>query len=551
MSELTRHIRGHKDDTFTFNDILWWLIPENRFGQHYCHWWECPPWGKDQPMDNSLRFLYFTVPAGAIINQAYLEISAREDDDHVDCHVKIRAELAAAPAQITSVDDFYDRPRTAASVLWHNVPAFKNNNLYQTPDLSTLIQELVDTFPDTRKTIQFFIENDGSARDSHRIYHHFGGWPAAKPKLFIKYNSDDPPIFVDPLDRCSLADQSGCWEPWGDTLTENHPWAIRLPDEDYFLALAGGLLTFSIPSGDWNALYILFSYLKWPLLNDKGQHLCFQARAVSAEGDEHHHFTAYLFDLRKELDTHIVEAVVSHGDDWGPEPLPPIYEDDKSAFFFGLGPGQFDICDWFIKARKEVGLSTDPKGWQVTQVRIALERHLEAGFQEIVSDYFHLTYAQAPMPTPPSPIKNWLIQDMNHAWHLNTKQINVETDVPCHLYLRFKDEPPEWHARVTWRRGVPITNDPGLAMKEYDQIEQEQDGDTLCHLFTLDPFPSKTRIWYYFIGTIAGGDVKSRSQFFRQEYELHYLVDLFDEVWGCTPTPAPTYAILLYEAWTS
>ncbi|MBA7653712.1 hypothetical protein ES703_61569 [subsurface metagenome] len=551
MSEITRTLRGHRNDTWTRDGVLYYLALENRFGQHYYHWWEKPPFGEDAPMDNSLRFNWFTVPAGAVIDQAYVEISARKDDDHINCHVKIRAELAADPTQIMSVDDFYARPRSAAAVLWHNVPAFKKDEVYRTPDLSTLVQELVDTFPDTRKNIQLFIENDGSDRDSHREYNHYGGWPKEAPKLYIKYNADDPPVYVDPLDRCSLADQSGCWEPWGDTLTENNLWAIRLPDEPYSISLADGLLTFSIPSGDWNALYILFSYLKWTLTNDKGQHLWFQARAVSAEGDDHFHFTTYLFDLRRELDTHIVEAVVSHGDHWGPEPLPNRYEETKSGFFFGLGPGQFDIVDWFIKARKKVGLTTDPQGWYVTQVRIALERVEEAGFQEIVSDYFHLTYSQEPMPTPPSPTKNWLITDYSHSWHLDTKRICVKTDVLCHLYLRFKDEPPEWHARVTWRRGVADTKDPSLAMQEYDQVEQEQPGDTFCHRFTLDPFPGKTRIWYYFIGTIDGGDVKSRSQFFRQDYELHYLVDLFTEVWGCSPQYQPEYAQLFAEGWTS
>ena len=88
-------------------------------------------------------------------------------------------------------------------------------------------------------------------------------------------------------------------------------------------------------------------------------------------------------------------------------------------------------------------------------------------------------------------------------------------------------------------------------MKEFDQIEQEQPGDTYCHLFIMDPFPAKTRIWYYSIGTIAGGDTKSRSPFFRQEYELHELIDLFDEPWGCIPQLQPEYADLFYEEWTS
>lgn len=551
MSEITRTLRGHKNDTWTRRGGLIWRSLETRFGQFYYHWWEVFPFGLDAPMDASLRFNWFTLPAGAVVDQAYISISAREDDDHTNCHVKITAELAPDPPHLASFDDFYARPRTTASVLWQNVPAFKKNDVYRTPDLSSIIQELVDTFPTTRKNIQLFIENDGSDRDSHREFNHYAGWPKEAPTLFIKYNTDDPPVFEDPLDRCSLAEQSGCWEPWGDTLTEYNPWRLSLPDAEYSLALADSLLTFSIPHGPWNALYINISTYQWPIVNAKGQHLWFQAAASSATGDEHFHFTVYLILLRFELELHVVEAVVSHGDILGPEPMGPIYQLDKSGFWFGLGPGQFDIVDWFIKARGKVGLSTDPTGWIVSQVRIALEQYEEAGFQEIVSDYYHLTYDQEPLPTPPSPTKNWLIIDMSHAWHLDTKQINVETDVPCHLYLRFKDEPPEWHERVTSRRGIPITNDPGLAMQEYDQVEQDQAGDTLCHRFTLDPFPAKTRIWYYFIGTIDGGDVKSRSQFFRQEYELHYLVDLFNEPWGCTPQLQPEYAAVFSEGWTS
>jgi len=551
MSEITRTLRGHKNDTWTRDGVLYRLALENRFGQHYYHWWERPPFGMDAPMDASLRFNWFTVPAGAVVDQAYISISARKDDDHTNCHVKISAELAPDPPHLASFDDFYARPRTAASVLWHNVPSFKKNDVYRTPDISALIQELVDTFPTTRKNIQLFIENDGSDRDSHREFNHYAGWPKEAPTLFIKYNTDDPPVFEDPLDRCSLADQSGCWEPWGNTLDEYNAWRLSFPDGDYSAVLEAGKLTFSIPHGPWNALYWLPDEWKWPLVNAKGQHLWFQAAAVSATGDDHFHFTVYLIQLRFELQTHWIEACVSHGDILGPEPLPHMYHEDKSVFFFGLGPGQFDICQHFMTARKEVGLSTDPAGWRVAQVRIALEQYEEAGFQEIVSDYFHLTHAQEPSPTPPSPTKNWLIIDMSHAWHLDVKQINVETDVLCHLYLRFKDEPPEWHARLTSRRGVPITNDPGLAMQEYDQVEQDQAGDTLCHRFTLDPFPAKTRIWYYFMGTIDGGDVKSRSQFFKQEYELHYLVDLFNEPWGCTPTEQPEYAQVFYEGWTS
>lgn len=551
MSEITRTLRGHKNDTWTRDGVLYRLALENRFGQHYFHWWERPPFGRDAPMDCSLRFNWFTVPAGAVINQAYIEISARKDDDHTNCHVKIRAELAPDPTQIESVDDFNSRPRTAASVLWHNVPAFKKNNVYRTPDLSALIHELVESFPETRKNINIFLENDGSDRDSHREFNHYAGWPKEAPTLFIKYNSDDPPIWVPPSLRCTIADQSGCWERWGAALTDNNPWTLTYAAADYTITLEDGKMAFSIPYDPWNAISVRHSPGRWPLINAKGQHLWFNARAISAEGDDEHHWTTYLLFTRKDGNERVIEPVIHRGSDFGPIPMTPMYDWLRVVWDYGLGPQPFDVYAEWHEGQKRAAQSTDPTGWEVWMTRIALERAVEAGYQSVVSDFMHLYYDQEPLPTPPSPTKNWLITDMNHAWHLEDKQICVQTDVLCHLYLRFKDEPPEWHARLTSRRGVPITNDPGLAMQEYDQVEQEQPGDTLCHLFILAPFPAKTRIWYYFMGTIDGGDVKSRSQFFKQEYEMHYLTDLFSEAWGCEITPQPVYAQLFYEGWTS
>ncbi len=342
MPEITRSLRGQKNDTNTRKDAWWYLSDYNWFGQKYCHWWECFPFGEDWELNCSLRFAYFSVPAGSVVSRAHLLLTAKEDDDHPNCHALISAEDVADPTRITSYDDFFARPRTAQTVPWLNVPPFKKWEPYRTPDLTTIVQHLIDTYPDTRKHIQFFIEDNDSDRDARRVFRQGPGYRGNPAQIYIEYDVTPPPVAT-----------------------------------------------------------------------------------------------------------------------------------------------------------------------------------------------------------------KWLITDMAHAWSHTGKALCVTTDVPCHLYLRFKDEPPAWHQRTTYRRGVPDTRDPGWEMKEFEQREQIQEGDTLAHLFDLDPFPPKERIWYYFIGTIAGGDVKSRSPFFRQTYDPLIFTDLFIDPWGCIPTPQPEYALLFYEEWTA
>lgn len=341
MSSITRSLRGQADDTNTRKERWWWISDYNHFGQRYCPWYECLPFGEDQDCNCSLRWKYFTLPAGATVNRATISMTGKEDRDDPGCNVIIYGELAADPAKITSYDDFWARPRTVASVCWTEVPPFKEWASYTSPDISQIIQELVDAFPTGRDYIQLFIQNNLSDRGSRRVFRQGPGYRGNPAQLFIEYNVSPPPVA------------------------------------------------------------------------------------------------------------------------------------DK-----------------------------------------------------------------------------WIITAMTEAWSPTGKQICLTTDVPCHLYLRFKDEPPEWHVRVTFRRGEPDTRDPGLAMKEYEQIEQDQAGDTYYHRFDLDPFPNKTRIHYYFIGTIAGGDVKSRSQFFRQDYTPLTYENLYSELWQCIFQDEPAWQSLFSENWT-
>ena len=95
-----------------------------------------------------LRFDNVTIPQGAVINAAYIQFTVDEADDEPTTLV-FHGELSsnAAPYSATAFD-ISQRIRTQDSVVWNNVPAWTTVNEagpdQQTPDLTLLIQELID-----------------------------------------------------------------------------------------------------------------------------------------------------------------------------------------------------------------------------------------------------------------------------------------------------------------------------------------------------------------------------------------------------------------------
>jgi len=92
-----------------------------------------------------MRFLNMTVPAGAIITNAYIEFETDELDS-VTTNLTFRAEDADDPTTFQSgTNNITNRTTTTASVAWNSVPAWgTESEKHQTPDLSPIIQEVVD-----------------------------------------------------------------------------------------------------------------------------------------------------------------------------------------------------------------------------------------------------------------------------------------------------------------------------------------------------------------------------------------------------------------------
>ena len=98
---------------------------------------------------NGWKFNNITIPAGAIITSATITFTAYRSDSGSPSNTRFWAEdNTTNPANFANCgsgcDDISDRPRTSASVDWTNIPSWSQGNSYTSPDMSTIIQEIVD-----------------------------------------------------------------------------------------------------------------------------------------------------------------------------------------------------------------------------------------------------------------------------------------------------------------------------------------------------------------------------------------------------------------------
>ncbi|MGH7754549.1 MAG: hypothetical protein ACREN5_17220, partial [Gemmatimonadales bacterium] len=92
------------------------------------------------------RFQNITIPAGAIITNAYVEFTASETKSGTTSLTFDGQASDNAPTFTHGTANFNitSRAKTSASVTWNNVPTWNIGVAYQTPNLSAIIQEIVN-----------------------------------------------------------------------------------------------------------------------------------------------------------------------------------------------------------------------------------------------------------------------------------------------------------------------------------------------------------------------------------------------------------------------
>jgi hypothetical protein len=143
--------------------------------------------------DNQLvgmRFLNLTIPPGAIVTNAYIEFTADESSSQATSLV-LRAQAADdSPTFTTTAGNISSRPLTTAAVPWNNVAAWTRYQLYQTPNLAPIVQEVINR-PNWASGNNFVVVVAGQPQ-SKRVAFAWNGEPDYAPLLFVEYHIPTP-----------------------------------------------------------------------------------------------------------------------------------------------------------------------------------------------------------------------------------------------------------------------------------------------------------------------------------------------------------------------
>lgn len=144
-----------------------------------------------------IRFQVVNIPQGATITSAYLEVRADESDTRTLNHIKYAAEdIDDSPAFTTSAWNLSSRTKTTNSVTWTNPPSWTAETVYNFPDMSSVVQEVVDRAGwSSGNSMTCIFWKDDSDADERVADPYEGGYP---PKLIVEYTVPEMIIPVIP-----------------------------------------------------------------------------------------------------------------------------------------------------------------------------------------------------------------------------------------------------------------------------------------------------------------------------------------------------------------
>lgn len=95
--------------------------------------------------DGGFRFTNVNIPQGATIISAVLKTCCDSTCDGTKARWNLYGQKAGDCNTFSTRDDFETRPTTTAQVDTGNLPPWVEGNWYETPDISTIIQEIVSS----------------------------------------------------------------------------------------------------------------------------------------------------------------------------------------------------------------------------------------------------------------------------------------------------------------------------------------------------------------------------------------------------------------------
>lgn len=149
-----------------------------------------------------VRFTDVNIPQGATITQAYIEFET-DAISQADTSLTFFAHADDnAPPFTTVAHNLTSRTKSAANVTWNNIPTWATvNETHQSPDLSTLVQEIVNRSGwAAGNSLAFIIAGTGT-----REAESYDGEPAAAPLLHIAYQTGPVPPTATPTNAVATS----------------------------------------------------------------------------------------------------------------------------------------------------------------------------------------------------------------------------------------------------------------------------------------------------------------------------------------------------------
>jgi len=116
------------------------------------------------------------------------------------------------------------------------------------------------------------------------------------------------------------------------------------------------------------------------------------------------------------------------------------------------------------------------------------------------------------------PLLYWALEDIQQTQISGGFTVVIQTDVACHQWLRHTEKEPQKHAKPVERRGLLISWDARFCFVAFDDLEQDEGGDTYTHTFTWTGWVDSMTRYFYFWATSAGEKMKSTSCIFSKHF---------------------------------
>ncbi len=170
--EINKTVGTGADDGFSgggdfYNGLTWYEVGKPDATTSYNAWY---------------RFTGITIPQGAVIEAAYVTLV--QSGWTSGTSLKISADDTSIPTAPSSQSNHESKTRTTAGVAWTS--GYSDWGWHNTPDITSVIQELVNSYSYSGGSIQILVDNNGSTTGSEATASTIEDTYA--PRLYIRYH---------------------------------------------------------------------------------------------------------------------------------------------------------------------------------------------------------------------------------------------------------------------------------------------------------------------------------------------------------------------------